>query len=1253
MERKCSQTIKIPFPVNVFYGTEITVEIPKITNMIKKIRLVTNTNQIPIEKVDLVTKNETIESIYGDYIHIYNNFKTACEKRDKLYELISNGYVDIPFETIKDGLFVHDDLFVRILFKSGNSKIEGYLLTDYYITQEFPTTPFIHKTVHVSRFNTTVTSASRVKMDVYVPGPVYEIYFTVKDINSGEYVDAIKNICLKFSSYERFSNSGDYLRFIEPLKINGVYPIEPMYMYSFSIDNNSPGYTYFGNDSYFVIDLYENDKTYQIDIWPKSCDFLYIKDDEIKRMFISNELLLDVKTEQGNVKTVPLTISYINFSNRIQIFYQSEYDISNVSILDSNMLDYSISQNSILFTKIDSRNTEYYANVVFSSKGFLDTTCYFNIIGNRLYANKIQYNSNGQFPTHIDDSQGFHYVYGNTFDITNKIFTSNISSFSIDENKNYIFSTYTTTPSNIYGSNYVFPGPGSIIAAYDQTMNLLSYNTFLNSNVCLGDYGKYSTYSGGIDSSGINAGNSLLLMDYISGPYSSGRVLSSSNPINGSNFGINSDRAFLFSSNSLTIVSNILPMNTQLKTDSNGNPIWGFMYSNKSLTSDGLSFTSNGYYIKSNSWNMNISNVNSSSLNMRIMYDTNLENTYITCGYDNTTPQLSNNIIQTGTGFFVVKVNKYGKIQYVTSFTGFINNYFPMVDSTTDSFILNVITSQSKKLNIYNNGNVLLSNLIEMNQFFTLDDYGSVNTNSDKNLNELFSINKSLYPTYKNTDVYFKYNKQPINYDYWCVYANPYSYTSSCFVDENNSMYIHFRSADSSSNVFDKYGDSGKKFTYQDCFCSLLKINEDCTVSDWKIGIKSTDLISNSIKRNNYIYMIFNTNYAGAIFVNNFGTSSINIPSYARNIIVLRFNMDGSYSNWYMNIPDSTAVDIVKGTNNDMYIIGTKDNTSSIGIFVNGIQVQTIPVTRAGVSTSFVVKINQADQFSWFNYVENAFNMAISTDNSNNVYINASKNLSVSNIYGSVSDFIPSTNAISSFVIKLDSNGQYTNWNILVSCLVPFQGYAECYARKIKNDSNGNVIFGVFLGSTSLRAETYAVVLNGVTSININKVGFGGEDSFILKFDQTQCLWSLPPFANARISDFKIDKDDNIIGVYVKSSVPCNILDKNWRNGTTTGYMIPSTTGYGGVILRTNSDGTYSDSSFAYTDSLAYDEPYTVEFDNNGKIISNINLVGINENKISIFDKNGYVTAKFTNRLGLFSCIIKYNSDFTINKISL
>ena len=232
MERVCTQTIKVPFPNKVFFNSETTVKLPRAGDGVSKIQLVldvpfVNTYQENIiQYAELLASGDTlIEKLYGEFMHVENQLITPIEKQGLLSNLLcanSSGmvYLDLPFYAVKKNLFELDDTHVRILFTdgAGESELQGYLLVDYIVTESPPKEPYFQMNRKISSLTfLTNQSTKQASVFTYIPGPVYEIFVTVQDAQSNEYVDAIESMALFLGENERFNLSGRHLRLIEPM----------------------------------------------------------------------------------------------------------------------------------------------------------------------------------------------------------------------------------------------------------------------------------------------------------------------------------------------------------------------------------------------------------------------------------------------------------------------------------------------------------------------------------------------------------------------------------------------------------------------------------------------------------------------------------------------------------------------------------------------------------------------------------------------------------------------------------------------------------------------------------------------------------------------------------------------------------------------------------------------------------------------------------------------------------------------------
>ncbi len=1318
MERKCSQSIKIPFPIKVFHGTDVIINIPRAGNMIKNIRLVIDgiqniLGERIIEKAEFLSgDDEILETVYGEFIHVENTFKVPIEKRSKLDELLcvntfGKMYMKIPFMcTNNEGFFIFDtEPKVRILFGNLpgiNDELLGYLLIDYYVTESVPQLPYVQKIKQIQRFSSVVTSASSVNMHVYAVGPIYELFFTVKDTTSGEYIDAISNVTLFFGEKERFSLSGHYLRYIEPMKRYGVYLREPMYMYSFCehprVTNIPSGSTHFYENSFFKIDLFGNDSTYEITIWAQSHNFMYQKE-TASLMFKSTEMLLDAATITGGIagEEAPLRVSYSDFAGSATIYYSSPYEVSNVLVI-TDAPSYTILQDSILFQKIDSSFTEYTANVTFSTQGFQDTTCYFKFRGSGMYLNKIVYSPDGNWPTHIDKGQNFHYVFENTFNTNHIIFdNSTIQTFTIDdENKNYSFTTYVPSTST------------SIVSTYDQSMNSLYTVTSQNSNTCapssnvLGFYG-YNISVNGFGTipslhqgviinkdngtiNWINAGSTSKVyvdnLDTVSTYIlASVRVESSSSNFVASgtattNFGNGTARTALVKiSNGVPAFLSVLSSaNMNPKTDvhvnSDGKCVWAYAYTSSSTLSvpPTTYSTSGGYSVGKfdiltsvREWNVNVA-CTPSSLDMKLVVGEILENIYMIAGYtSDSTPTLSGFTFVNGNGFMVLKINKYGVVKYVLSFTGTIIDVYPILDSVTGKFMLSVKSAQAIPVNMYNNSSVPKYSDVGEYQFFIFDDYGNINSSST-DLNQYFSVPKPIYYVPPNASTYFSEPQlNPPAYTYWnSIVSGPGNENiKSISTDSLGHVYYSYSST-SYSNIYDKYGDTLVRLP-SDRRAVCVKLFSNCVYGGYTLSLTNTRDDNNYISVNSdstYIYLLCTTNVSGTTSLyDKTGTSVFTFSPSSNTLLLLRFTMDGLYDNWYMHIPTCNGLKIKIDSNNNIYVTGVKIGTSATNIHVNGSVISNVPLTTTSY-TSIIVKISSNHIFAWRSYIDGGsdgddrfISAAITSDGY--VYLSGTKITNTALINGSTT--LPATNALSTYIVKFNaSDGTYANWYSYVDGTVSGD---DCLSEDAQvtpsNEVAITIAAGGFVGTDS-EFRVYVSGTSGYSSFykiknvtgTLVKYTSGGAYEWNVRF--APAVGTSGNFSN--FHSFAVDPVGNFIVTGLKQAYVFGVYD---RYGN-AGGEIPASTNQTGVIIKINANGTYSN-NYGYFDSVWNDNSTSITIDKNGNVLIGGYLGGVTGGNLTyIYDKNGFVT--YVNSYDVsttYGFLAKFNANFTMNKISL
>jgi hypothetical protein len=132
--------------------------------------------------------------------------------------------------------------------------------------------------------------------------------------------------------------------------------------------------------------------------------------------------------------------------------------------------------------------------------------------------------------------------------------------------------------------------------------------------------------------------------------------------------------------------------------------------------------------------------------------------------------------------------------------------------------------------------------------------------------------------------------------------------------------------------------------------------------------------------------------------------------------------------------------------------------------------------------------------------------------------------------------------------------------------------------------------------------------------------------------------------------NLEIDQAGNFIVVGGKQSYTAKIIDRYNNDGG----RIPAGLQTIGFVLKINSDGTYSN-NYGYVDSVSFDSTTALTIDTYGNIIMGFKAgddIIAAEKTCYIYDKNGYVTS-IRSSDDPFSGILKYNANFTLNKISL
>lgn len=513
MERVCTQTIKVPFPNKVFFNSETTVKLPKAGDGISKIQLVlelpfVNTYQENIiQYAELLLNGDTmIEKLYGEFMHIENQLITPIEKQDLLSNLLCSNspgtmYLDLPFYSVKKNLFELDDTYVRILFSQGTSvtELQGFLLVDYIVTESLPKEPYFQRSRKISSLTfLTNQSTKTASVFTYIPGPVYEIFVTVQDAQSNEYVDALESMALFLGENERFNLSGRHLKLIEPLRVYKRYSQTiPVYVYSFRLNRDidvPSGQTNLTENQRFLFTFFDNEDTYKVNIWAQSHDFFY-KNRRAENVFNSDELIISTSFREMNsvFRDVDFKTSYTFYVDTAAVTYTSNIEISNVNVVSTNANNYTITQNEIIFDGLDSLNGNYYANVVFSAYGFRDVTCYFNFksptaLNEYMKGSEIGFYDvlfSGSPQTVIDGDQRFNVFSGTTLNDVD-LGGTGIKDVVIDQNRNYLVSRQTSVTkysSDLSSAWYTVSGSDFFGVADSSVSGSLIVDTIPSSNI--------------------------------------------------------------------------------------------------------------------------------------------------------------------------------------------------------------------------------------------------------------------------------------------------------------------------------------------------------------------------------------------------------------------------------------------------------------------------------------------------------------------------------------------------------------------------------------------------------------------------------------------------------------------------------------------------------------------------------------------------------------------------------------------------
>jgi hypothetical protein len=349
-KRRTTQSIKVEFPKDVYLGTgDYTIHIPKLGDLITRIRVICNfggntMRESIINKAEFIVNSNILESLKGDFIKIDNEFKTPLEKVATSNVLV-NTTIDLPFYIVKKGFFMVSEPDIRISFggNPGYKITGGYLLVDYTLIEDPPKTTFFQRVRQVQDISVIGSpGCNSIKVDTAFNGPVYQIYFTVENLNTGTLVPNITNVALySGANFERFNLSGNYLLYIEPMKRYKGLPNEPVYLYSFALDpsHDAPsGQMNFSrlDSQRFEIKLAPIVDPVKVTIWAQSHNFVFFNSSNCLPIFQSGEYTLSNTQNTITIPSLPIKLNQemINNYAKLNISYSNVVPLSNTIALN-------------------------------------------------------------------------------------------------------------------------------------------------------------------------------------------------------------------------------------------------------------------------------------------------------------------------------------------------------------------------------------------------------------------------------------------------------------------------------------------------------------------------------------------------------------------------------------------------------------------------------------------------------------------------------------------------------------------------------------------------------------------------------------------------------------------------------------------------------------------------------------------------------------------------------------------------------
>jgi hypothetical protein len=338
----------VEFPKNVYLNSgDYTIHIPKLGDVMTRLRFISeipggNTQRESIlNKVDFLVNSNVIESLKGDFINIDNQFGTPLEKVPTANTLVNGNFItlEIPFYIVKKGYPFVTEPDIRISFNgvSDGTPLNCYFLVDYTLIEDQLKPTFFQRVRQVQDISVIGTGLTNIKIDTAFTGPVYQLYFTVQDLETGAFIGNITNVAFYMGANQRFNLSGSYLRYVESIKRYGGTPIDPVYLYSFALDPSNSmeasGQMNFSrlDNQRFEITLAPVSNTVKVTIWAQSHNFCYFNSSNCTPIFQTFEYTINEQQQSvSQVPNLPLQLNSDMINNSIHTLYYTNVNINNV-----------------------------------------------------------------------------------------------------------------------------------------------------------------------------------------------------------------------------------------------------------------------------------------------------------------------------------------------------------------------------------------------------------------------------------------------------------------------------------------------------------------------------------------------------------------------------------------------------------------------------------------------------------------------------------------------------------------------------------------------------------------------------------------------------------------------------------------------------------------------------------------------------------------------------------------------------------